>query len=68
MMSCRKRIKELENKLEICKDLIECYRGDRDMYRTFYEDAKIAVDLLNEDQRWEYYRLLSERDEEMAKP
>lgn len=68
MMSCRKRIKELENKLDICKDLIECYRGDRDMYRTLYEDAKIAVDLLNEDQRWEYYRLLSERDEEIAKP
>lgn len=66
MMSCRKRIKELENKLEICKDLIECYRGDRDLYRTLYEDAKIAVDLLTDEQRWKYYELLHERDEETA--
>ena len=63
MKCCRSKIKELERKLELCQDLLACYKGDRDLYKPYFERFRIAESLLTEDQRFEYYRLIAEHEE-----
>ena len=63
-MFCRKKIKELEHKIEILKDVLNCYKGDRELFEWKHKQLRIAESLLTEEQRYEYYRLLSECDPE----
>ena len=52
---------EALEQLAIYRELLASSQRELDLYRSYYERAKIAESLLTADQKTEYYRLLSER-------
>jgi len=66
MIISRSKFEKMERELEILRDLYESYKRDRELFYVEHEYLRIAESLLTEDQKYEYYRLLAEHDEEIV--